>query len=170
MSNAWFAIAAFLCGLALLVIGGIVGFLLAPIIDARKDRGEDVAAARTLKPYDRYLAEKQPGDVVPVAREVQKEIVPSGKVFGKLEYEDIQLKFLDNFLLKYFHSIMFIPDDFNAGVARSPWKAFCAVNDWANGMPELFWLMAGYKPDEYQLNSAISEYARRVNLSKAVNK
>lgn len=97
----------------------------------------------------------------PIAREVVKEVVPSGSAFGKLKYEDVGEMFLDNFLLKYFHGIVQLPH--NETGARSPWRAFCDANSWASGMPEVFWLMSGYRPDEYQLNQAISEYSRRVS-------
>ena len=169
MSNIALALFAFAFGVIMLAIGGVIGYLVADALG--KTEPQDIAAARTLKPYDRYRADadNQLAAAVPagVAREVQKEIVPSGKVFGKMEYEDVQQKFLDNFLLKYFHAIIILP---HPNAPGSPWKSFCVLNDWAKGMPEVFWLMTGYRPDEYQLNCAISEYARRVNLSKAVNK
>lgn len=101
-----------------------------------------------------------------VQRHVEKQVVPSGKAFGRMEYEDVGPDFLDKFLLKYFHSIVITSDGGHAG---SQWSKFCMMNPWAKGMPEVFWMMTGYRPDEYQLNSAISEYMRRVQLSKSVN-
>ena len=141
------------------------------------ERKQDEAALQRIK-HDQVVIQEfdSPRAETPVqrgtqlAREVVKEVVPSGSAFGKLKYEDVGEMFLDNFLLKYFHEIMIPPDFPNPGPTtqhemrgKGPWERFCTVNPWAKGLPELFWLMTGYRPDEYQLNQAISEYSRRVS-------
>ncbi len=127
-------------------------------------RAEPVAAAsREADAYEQRLKtnldeyQKQP-----VQREVVKNVT-AGYAFGKLAYEDVPIQFLDSFLLKYFWSIMKVPDMTQAidkGVG--PWLRFCETNSWAKGMPELFWQLTGYKPDAYQLNAVVVEYCQRM--------
>ena len=72
--------------------------------------------------------------------------------------------FLDQFLLRFFHSLM--PETwvlrFDApGVSLAPWPMFVNLHPWAEEMPLLFEQMTGYTLNEIQLNNAIAEWARR---------
>ena len=83
-----------------------------------------------------------------------------------IPYEELEGMFLDQFLLRYFYSLM--PETWNIEMpsgSRVPWDAFTWAYPWAKEMPVLFEQMTGYALNEIQLNNAIAEWARRLEKS-----
>lgn len=90
-----------------------------------------------------------------------------------IPYEELEGMFLDQFLLRYFYSLMPERWDFEMPATVSsmkPWNAFVWMQPWAKEMPLLFEQMTGYSLNEIQLNNAIAEWARRVSKSSTVVK
>ena len=83
-----------------------------------------------------------------------------------IPYEELEGMFLDQFLLRYFYSLM--PQEVFAYMTVggwdncAPWEGFVKRNPWAKEMPLLFEQMTGYTLNEIQLNNAIAEWARRL--------
>ncbi len=93
----------------------------------------------------------------------------------QIPYEELEGMFLDQFLLRFFYSLMpepSMPLSAINGEGRSlpPWECFIALHPWAKEMPVLFEQMTGYKLNELQLNNAIAEWARRLSKSTEVVK
>ena len=90
-----------------------------------------------------------------------------------MPYEELEGMFLDQFLIRFFHSLM--PQvqmplaGERDGRKLSPWECFMALRPWAKEMPLLFEQMTGYTLNEVQLNNAIAEYARRLSKSVAAS-
>jgi hypothetical protein len=84
-----------------------------------------------------------------------------------IPYEELEGMFLDQFLIRFFHSLMPQSPRWLDCIAkgRSPWEHFSEMNAWAKEMPLLFEQMTGYALNEIQLNNAIAEYARRLSKS-----
>lgn len=82
----------------------------------------------------------------------------------QIPYEELEGMFLDQFLLRYFYSLM--PDaPFGTvfDVSLQPWDSFVVTHEWAKEMPLLFEQMTGYKLNDRQLNNAIAEWTRRLS-------
>jgi hypothetical protein len=79
----------------------------------------------------------------------------------EIPYDELEGMFLDQFLLRYFHSLMSQYVHLERWKS-SPWDNFISHYEWAKEMPWLFEQMTGYKLNEHQLNNAIAEYARRL--------
>lgn len=93
----------------------------------------------------------------------------------QIPYEELEGMFLDQFLLRYFYSLMPLAGStFWSGMHQSPaplpWTEFIASCPWAKEMPLLFEQMTGYKLNELQLNNAIAEWAQRLSKPSEVAK
>jgi hypothetical protein len=110
-----------------------------------------------------HVFETSSGQVLPSPRTWDKRLTKFG---GPVEipYEELEGMFLDQFLLRFFHSLM--PETWGNFVtpvgSKAPWPAFVWVCPWATEMPLLFEQATGYKLNELQLNNAIAEWARRL--------
>jgi hypothetical protein len=87
-----------------------------------------------------------------------------------IPYEELEGMFLDQFLIRFFHSLMpqpggFFWTDIHNDKTRQPWEIFTGACAWAKEMPLLFEQMTGYALNEIQLNNAIAEYACRLSKS-----
>jgi hypothetical protein len=93
--------------------------------------------------------------------------LPPQKAWGALPYEDLPGMFVDQFLIRYFYTII---AEEPYGVARevgvTPWQAFVQSNHWAKDMPELFWRLTSYHLSDRQLNEAIEMYTERIAKNK----
>jgi hypothetical protein len=84
-----------------------------------------------------------------------------------IPYEELEGMFLDQFLLRYFYSLMPAQPvmqtyGWDGPTSTGPWDAFERRNEWAKEMPLLFEQLTGYKLNDIQLNNAIAEWVRRV--------
>lgn len=91
----------------------------------------------------------------------------------QIPYEELEGMFLDQFLLRYFYSLM--PTQpmltlygWEGQSISGPWDAFVRRNEWSKEMPLLFEQMTGYKLNDLQLNNVIAEWARRLSKSSEV--
>lgn len=84
-----------------------------------------------------------------------------------IPYEELEGMFLDQFLLRYFHSLMPQISDGWPGEGTvwggKPWDMIQKQRPWIKEMPILFEQLSGQKLNEIQLNNAIAEWARRVS-------
>jgi hypothetical protein len=93
-----------------------------------------------------------------------------------IPYDDLEGMFLDQFLLRYFYSLMpdviprsdgailfWLREDSIELQPREPWSSFTKACPWAKEMPLLFAQMTGYTLNGIQLNNAIAEWARRLS-------
>ena len=168
------------------VLGGIVGLALGWLVRGGWEAGEDrkalarigddqraivgwTAAQSAATPGPREtetaLFQASNGAPVPSPRTWDKRLEPFGGP-KTIAYEDLEGMFLDQFLLRFFHSLM--PETwvlrFDApGVSLAPWPMFVNLHPWAEEMPLLFEQMTGYTLNEIQLNNAIAEWARRLS-------
>lgn len=86
----------------------------------------------------------------------------TGGAKTQIPYDDLEGMFLDQFLLRYFYSLM--PQGFIWGEAtQNPWDDFVLLCPWAIEMPLLFEQLTGYALNAIQLNNAIAEWSRRLS-------
>ena len=96
--------------------------------------------------------------------------MPVRKAWGDIAYDELGPMFLDQFLLRYFPTLM--PESitdacYRDGRSLNPWELFVDQETWAKDMPVLFEQLTGYKLNELQLNNAIAEYVRRLQKADA---
>ena len=174
----------YVASIILAITGTIAGVFLGWILRGAYERMEDRKAMQRIGADQRVVidfAESQRAET-PVQRETQNgalqtkagELVESprywdqrlDKITGgaktKIAYEDLEGMFLDQFLLRYFYSLM--PQNFIWGQAtQRPWDDFVLLCPWAKEMPLLFEQMTGYTLNAIQLNNAIAEWSRRLS-------
>lgn len=131
----------------------------------RRETNLQRAATPMQRETETALFQASNGAPVPSPRTWDKRLEPFGGP-KTIAYEDLEGMFLDQFLLRFFHSLM--PETwvlrFDApGVSLAPWPTFVKMHPWATEMPLLFEQMTGYTLNEIQLNNAIAEWARRLS-------
>ena len=130
---------------------------------------------KALVPSIREMSGSIPGDAdifdskLPSAFHNRRgEPLPARAGWGDLPYEELAPMFLDQFLLRYFASLLEGDGPFfvNVHLGNSPWNAFILGFPWAKEMPLLFEQLTGYKLNDRQLNEAIGEYISRLEKSQ----
>jgi hypothetical protein len=163
-------------GMMVLIVGfgslGVLWFYLGWMLRGRAERRKQEdsrAQEKEIAPVTpQPVFQMQSGQPVESPRIWDKRIVETTHgAKTQVPYEELEGMFLDQFLIRFFHSLMPQSPRWFDSVAkgRSPWDHFAEMNEWAKEMPLLFEQMTGYTLNEIQLNNAIAEYARRLSKS-----
>jgi hypothetical protein len=164
------------------------GVWLGWIVFQARERSLDREAMQRIGADQRVVIDfaNSPRAETPVQRETQKaalqtkagQSIGSPRTWDKrletfggpttIPYEELEGMFLDQFLLRYFYSLMpetitFAGTPISRLSASRPWDSFLLECPWAKEMPLLFEQMTGYALNEIQLNNAIAEWARRLS-------
>lgn len=174
-----------------IALGLGAGVLIRGILDSQKLLQAELRAERAERKHDNEIASaiiqsteagSKPVPFVTggeLANKQQTFLAKNLERFGgvpEIHSDDLELMFLDQLLIRFFHTLMpktlVFPSSPSVSRLSSsrPWKSFVGECSWAEEMPLLFELGWGYKLNEFQLNNAIAEYARRISKTPtAVN-
>jgi hypothetical protein len=120
----------------------------------RRLQGENVRPAEIPNmPAWAALTDQRPAPVDPIAtiREASNRSVvrPQRYTDGTAGYADIATVFVDELILRYFHSIIvWVPG------GQAPWYDLCLSNKWLASMPELWERLTGYELTKAQKDLA----------------
>jgi hypothetical protein len=182
---------AFACALC----GGIAGSIVGWLVRGRHEDAENARALSGIQADQTTIYGGGVVNIPPVLRadtpgrhEIEKApvfhtqsgtVIESPRIWDKriaesthgakttVPYEELEGMFLDQFLIRFFHSLMPQKGELwgwtpTVGFIGPPWETFVRREAWAKEMPLLFEQLTGYALNEIQLNNAIAEYARRL--------